>query len=183
MSLDALVDEITARSQAELERLRAAQAAERQRLVSERDQRIAAIRTEQAQLAKAEAARARAQLVAAAKVRARQRVYEARAKRFTQNLADARALLEAYTESDEYPATLKRMVAAAIDALGKQVRIVGRAQDASRLAKAAGKAFDATPRPILGGLIAETVDKRRQLDLSFDELLRRKESRVRELLG
>ena len=47
----------------------------------------------------------------------------------------------------------------------------------------AGKGFDDTPAPILGGLIAVTSDGSRRLNLSFDELLRLREDQVRTLLA
>jgi len=75
------------------------------------------------------------------------------------------------------------MTEVATATLGKQVRISGRAEDAAALAKVAGKAFDPTPQPILGGLVAETTDRSRRLTLSFDELLRLREDEVRELLA
>ena len=75
------------------------------------------------------------------------------------------------------------MVAAATDELGKGVRIRGRSEDAALLQKVAGKAFDPAPVPIVGGLIAATANGDRRLNLSFDELLRMREDRVRELLN
>jgi vacuolar-type H+-ATPase subunit E/Vma4 len=75
------------------------------------------------------------------------------------------------------------MVGVATSTLGKQLKITGRAEDAAVLAKVAGKSFDPAPQPILGGLIAETPDGRRRLNLSFDELLRLNEDRLRELLA
>ena len=125
----------------------------------------------------------RAQRMAAVKLQARKMLYEAREKRLEGAVADTRTLLQEYTRSPQYPAVLRRMVAAATDALGKQVRIQGRGEDASLLAKVAGKSFDPSPQPIVGGLIAETPDGSRRLNLSFDELLRLREDRVRELLA
>jgi vacuolar-type H+-ATPase subunit E/Vma4 len=75
------------------------------------------------------------------------------------------------------------MVAVATDSLGKQVRVSGRSEDAALLAKVGGNGFDPTPQAILGGLIAETPDGSRRLNLSFDELLRLREDRVREILA
>ncbi|MGP8076580.1 MAG: hypothetical protein ACLP8Y_07620 [Thermoplasmata archaeon] len=69
------------------------------------------------------------------------------------------------------------------DSLGKQLRISGRAEDAALLQKVAGKSFDPTPQSIVGGLVAETPDGSRRLNLSFDELLRLREDRVREILA
>ena len=75
------------------------------------------------------------------------------------------------------------LMTVATDSLGKQLKISGRAEDAALLAKVAGKCFDPAPLPIVGGLIAETPDGSRRLKLSFDELLRLREDRVREILA
>lgn len=110
-------------------------------------------------------------------------LYEAREKRLEEGLRETRALLSEYTASPPYPAVLKRMVEVATASLGRQIRISGRSEDAAVLSKAAGKAFDPTPQSIVGGLIAETTDKSRRLNLSFDELLRLREDEVREILA
>ncbi|MGC2204790.1 MAG: V-type ATP synthase subunit E family protein, partial [Thermoplasmata archaeon] len=149
----------------------------------DRDRRIGEVRTESARATEIEVARERAQRIAAAKLRARKLLYEAREQRLEGALRDTRTLLSDYTGSSDYAAVLKRMVSVATDALGKQVRISGRADDAAKLGRAAGKLFDPTERTILGGLIAETSDGSRRLNLSFDELLRLREDKVRELLA
>jgi len=183
MSLESLVEEIRQHAEAELRATIEQQKAEGIRIVADRDRRIAELRAAAQRATEAEAARERAQRIAAAKLQARKLLYEAREQRLEQGLRETRQLLADYTASPGYPAVLKRMVEVATATLGRQLRISGRAEDAALLAKAAGKAFDAAPQPILGGLIAETTDKSRRLNLSFDELLRLREDEVRELLA
>lgn len=183
MSLEALVLEIRARTEAELRKIEEERSGELARIASERDRRIAATRTEQERQGVLEAGRVRAQVLAAAAVNARKTVYEARERRMQAGLLAGRTVLRDYVDSDEYSEVLRRMALEVTERLGKQVRISGRAEDAARLSKVAGKAFDPTPRPILGGLVAETSDGSRRLDLSFDELLRLREPRVRELFA
>jgi vacuolar-type H+-ATPase subunit E/Vma4 len=183
MSLESLVTEIRTRGQAELGTIEAARVAEAGRVAANRDAEIAALRLESTRGAESEAARERAQRIAAAKLKARKLLYEAREARLEEAIQETRKLLQAYADSDEYPATLKRMLDVATNRLGKQIRVMGRSVDASRLTKLAGKSVDATPLPILGGLVAETPDGSRRLNLSFDELLRLHEDRVRELLS
>ncbi|HTT14540.1 MAG TPA: V-type ATP synthase subunit E family protein [Thermoplasmata archaeon] len=183
MSLESLVDEIRRRGEAELAEIEAATAAETAKIAAERDRRVREVRAAAARATELEVARETAQRLAAAKLEARKLLYEARETRMRSALGETRTLLADFTRSSAYPAVLKRMVAAATDALGKQVRISGRAEDASVLQKAAGKAYDPTPRAIVGGLVAETPDGSRRLNLSFDELLRLREDRVRELLA
>ncbi len=183
MSLEALVDEIRSHADAEVARIERERSREEAEILADRDRRIAALRTEKSAAARAEAARVRTQRVAAAKFTARKQLYEARERWLERALASARDLESDYVGSDRYAGTLRRMVSAATEALGKQVRISGRAEDASLLAKIAGKSFDPSPRSIRGGLLAETPDGRRRLNLSLEELLRLREDRVRELLS
>jgi vacuolar-type H+-ATPase subunit E/Vma4 len=183
MSLESLVDEIRRRGEADLAEVLARREAESAKILADTDRRLGAVRSESARATDAEVAHERTQRLAAAKLQSRKLLYEAREKRLVNAIVETRDLLEGYTRSAQYPAVLKRMVATAGDSLGKPVRISGRAEDAALLAKVAGKSFDPTPRPILGGLIAETPDGSRRLNLSFDELLRLREDRVRELLA
>ncbi|HTW40673.1 MAG TPA: V-type ATP synthase subunit E family protein [Thermoplasmata archaeon] len=183
MSLEALVEEIRRRGEAELQATLASQQAEAERITKERDQKVAEIRATSARLTDLEVAREKAQRLAAAKLQARKMLYEARERRLEEGLQETRDLLSGFVASAAYPAVLKRMAEAATAALGKQVRLSGRAEDAAALSKVAGKSFDPTARPILGGLIAETPDGSRRLNLSFDELLRLREDQVRELLA
>jgi vacuolar-type H+-ATPase subunit E/Vma4 len=183
MSLESLVEEIRRRAEAELAATVDQQKKDEARIVAERDARIAEIRASSQRATESEVARERAQRIAAAKLQSRKMLYEARERRLEEGLRETRSLLAEFTRSPEYPPVLKRMVEVATDALGRQVRISGRAEDASLLSKAAGRAFDPTPVAIVGGLVAETTDKSRRLNLSFDELLRLREDQVRELLA
>jgi len=183
MSLETLVEEIRRHGEAEEAALLARVKDESTRLLGDRDRRIVDLRAQAEQATATEVARERAQRVAAAKLKARKLLYEAREARLSAAIAETRDLLLQFTKSGAYPSVLKRMVQTATDALGPKVRISGRAEDATVLQRAAGKAFDPTPRAIVGGLVAETPDGNRRLNLSFDELLRLREDRVRELLA
>jgi vacuolar-type H+-ATPase subunit E/Vma4 len=183
MSLESLIEEIRARAEVELKATQDARQAAATKIAADRDRAIAEIAATSARTTEAEVARERAQRIAAAKLKARKMLYEARERRLEGALRDTRALLAEYTDRPEYPAVLKRMVQVANDELGRTIRVSGRAEDAARLRTAAGKSFDPTPQPILGGVIAETADGSRRLNLSFDELLRLREDKVREILA
>ncbi|HYK94047.1 MAG TPA: V-type ATP synthase subunit E family protein [Thermoplasmata archaeon] len=183
MSLERLVEEIRQRAEAEISAERERRDTEAARLKADGSRRVESIRTEAKRQAELEIARERAQRLARAKLEARKRVFEARERRMTQLLADSRGLLSEYTESGEYPAVLKRLYAFAVSALGKQIRVRGRSEDAAVLKSLAKSGFDSDPLPILGGFVAETTDGARRLNLSFDELLRLREDQVRDLLA
>lgn len=183
MTLESLVEEIRRRGQAELDAIERARSAEEARIAEERARTVSEVRAHAARASELESARERAQRLAAAHLKARKLLYEAREARLARAVESTRSLLADFTDSSDYPAVLKRMVATATDTLGKTVRVSGRAEDAAVLGKVAGRLYDPTPRSILGGLVAETPDGARRLNLSFDELLRLREDRVRELLA
>lgn len=183
MSLERLVEEIRQRAERELSEEEARARSEEATISSHKDRRVQEVQSEGKRLAETEAARERAQRLAAAKLQARKMVYEARERRTSTQLDGVRTALTEFTESDDYPSVLKRMFAFATDRLGKQLRVSGRSEDAALLRQVAGKCFDDTPAPILGGLIAEASDGSRRLNLSFDELLRLREDEVRALLA
>jgi vacuolar-type H+-ATPase subunit E/Vma4 len=183
MPLERLVEEIRSRAQQDLEREQTRIEAEKSKILAERDRRIAELEDEGGRLAAQESQREHAQRVAAAKLQARKMTYEAQERQLTGSLQLVRRLLSDFTRSPEYPQVLKRMCAVATEQLGKQAKVSGRAEDAAVLKSIAGKNFNDAPAPILGGLVAETTDGSRRLNLTFDELLRLREDRVRELLA
>jgi vacuolar-type H+-ATPase subunit E/Vma4 len=183
MSLESLIDEIRARAEAELKATDEAQRAATAKIAADRDRAIQEITDSNARATETEVARERAQRIAAAKLKSRKMLYEARERRLEAALKETRDLLARYTDRPEYPGVLRRMVQVATDELGRSLKVSGRAEDAARLQKVAGKSFDPTPQPILGGLIAESTDGSRRLNLSFDELLRLREDKVREILA
>lgn len=183
MSLDRLVEEIRLRAEEELRRESDRQKAEEAQIAADRDQRVAAAKDVAQKRSTLEIARERAQKLASAKLQARKLVYEAKERQMNDSLALTRGLLSEYTRSDEYPKVVKRMVGYASDRLGKSPKITGRSEDAALLKKVAGASFDPAPQSILGGIVAESSDGSRRLNLSFDELLRLREDRVRDLLA
>jgi vacuolar-type H+-ATPase subunit E/Vma4 len=183
MSLDSLIEEIRARAEAELKAADEARRAAVAKIEADRDRQIREISETGERATETEVVRERAQRIAAAKLQSRKMLYEARERRLEGALRETRELLSEYTGRPEYAGVLKRMVQVAADELGRPLKVSGRAEDSARLQKAAGKAFDPTPRAILGGLIAESADGSRRLNLAFDELLRLREDKVREILA
>jgi len=183
VSLERLVEEIHRRAEEELNAERSRVEEEERSIAADRDARIAQLNEAARKAGEAEAARLRVQKVATARLAARKLAYEAKERRMNDALRQSRALLQAYTKEPEYKDVLKRMAATATEELGRSVRISGRSEDAALLKAVAGRSFDDTPQPILGGLVAESSNGERRLNLSFDELLRLREDRLRDLLA
>ncbi len=183
MSLDRLVGEIELRGRRDLEAERGKVEAERQRIEADRNRRIVALRDEFARLATHDATRERTQRIARASLQARKLEYAAREQRMAKLLEQVRGILQEYTSSSDYPALLTALYRYAVRRLGKGIRVCGRVEDAALLKSIAGKGYLAVPTPVLGGLIGETADGARRINLTFDELLRLREDRLRALLG
>jgi vacuolar-type H+-ATPase subunit E/Vma4 len=181
MSLERLVEEVRRRSESELESERARFAEEARQILSKRESDLRALSEEAARLTELETARIRTTETARAKVEGRKLVFESRQRAAERSLEDARRRLGEYTDSEEYPSLLKRLFEYAVDRLGKPVRVSGRAEDAAVLKGIAGKGFSSEPVPTSGGIIAESGDGSRRLDLSFEELMRRREDDLLEL--
>lgn len=182
MSLESLVEEIRAHGESERKAIADRRDAELRSIAADRDGRVARVRAEASRTAETEVGRERAQRIAAAHLTARRLLYEAQEDRLTEGLAQVRQVLVDLTSEAEYAAILRRMIARATERLGKSARVSGRAEDAALLGRLAGRTFDPTARPIAGGVIVETADGRRRLDLSFEELLRQHADAVRALL-
>ena len=184
MSLESLVEEIRRRGEADLAGLTASRDAEATKTVADRDRRIEEVRLEGARATDAEVTRERAQRLAAAKLQARKLLYEAREKRLSSAMGETRKILQDYTLSAQYPAALKRMVTVATDTLGKGIGSRAGARMRPCSPASPGRTTTPTPQPIsVGGLVGETPDGSRRLNLSFDGLLRLREDRVREILA
>ncbi|MGA7922927.1 MAG: V-type ATP synthase subunit E family protein [Thermoplasmata archaeon] len=182
MGLDQLVQEIQARAQEELAKERSRIEGERANIATDLEQRLALVREENERMATSAIARERAQKLASARLQARKLIDEAREREMEDALAEVRNLLEQYTRTKEYGQLLKKMYQSAQEVLGGPIRISGRKEDQSTLESIAGKSLSKTPAPIMGGLIAETPNGDRRLNLSFDELLRLREDKVRSVL-
>jgi len=182
MSLERLIEEVQVRNEAAVQAEARRQQAERDRILAERDRRIETLHGEIARQSEAESARERVQRLASAKLEARKRLFEAQERRTRAEIEQVRGLLGEFTGSPEYPKVLQGMVDLAVRELGRSVKVGGRVEDAPVLRTVAGKSYDPDPRPILGGIVATTPDGHRSLDLSLDELLRLRESQVREIL-
>ncbi len=179
MSLDRLVEEVRRLAAQEVEGERARFEDTTRHLLEDRASALKSIQESAATSTAQEAARIRSSGLARARVESRQLVFEARQRAAERAIADARKRLGEFAGSSEYPALLKELYAHAVGLLGKPLKLSGRSEDVSALRSLAGKGATAPEEiPILGGLVAATPDGRRRLDLSFDELLRRREDEV-----
>ena len=182
MSLERLVAEIESRAQQQIADEQARYEKEKAQILADRARRMEAVRSAILRRAGQDAARERTRRIASARLEAKRLDYEHQEARTRELLDIVKARLGDYANGPEYPKLLKRMYAAAVARLGKDLKIRGRAEDARWLRSVAGAGFDDRPLPVTGGFVAETADGTRRLNLTFDELLRLREDELRPFL-
>lgn len=184
MTLEAILREVQARSEAESAALQAKFASERSALEAQSRAEAERITADADRKSQLEANREKARLAASAKLEAKKLQFEARERRTHAALEEVRARLAAYAKGPEYAGVLQSMVDQGISVLGDQVRLCMRPEDVALLPAKMRTWVDATrPLTALGGLVVERTDGSRALNLTFEELLRMREDRVREILS
>jgi vacuolar-type H+-ATPase subunit E/Vma4 len=184
MTLEALLQETQSRGEAELKELQDRTRAEIEKLRAETAKEVEEIRARSTRKGEAEAARERARELASAELRAKRVLFEAKELRIRGALEDLRARLASYTRTPEYPKLLSSMVDLATATLGPSIRIRVREEDVPRLPARAQALVDRkAPLSVIGGLVAETPDGARAMNMTFEELLRLREDRLREILS
>jgi V/A-type H+/Na+-transporting ATPase subunit E len=184
MTLEALLQEVQARSAAENRALQAKLEAERKAIEDQTRAETERIRAEADRKSQTEAAREKARLLASAKLEAKKVLFEARERRTSAALEEVKKRLAAYAKSSEYPQLLTSMVTTGTSVLGDKVKLLVRPEDVPLLpSKMRGWVDDKRPLTALGGLVVERADGSRSLNYTFEELLRLREDRVREILS
>lgn len=184
MTLDALVKEIETQSSKEVRELEAKLEAERKAIEEQAREESGKIRSEAERRSQVEADRERARLVASAKLQAKRAIFEAREKRTLGGLEEVRKRLAALVKGPEYPGLLQSMVAQGLGVLGNDVKLLARPDDVGLLpAKMRALVDSSRPLNASGGIIVEKADGSRTLNLTFEQLLRQREDRVREILS
>lgn len=184
MTLEALLKEVEARSASETRALEMKLEAERKAVEAQTRAEVERIRSDADRKSQVEAAREKARLLASAKLEAKKVLFEARERRTNAALEEVKKRLAAYAKSAEYPGLLASMVSAGTGVLGDKVRLLMRPEDVALLpAKMRSWVDDKRPIAVMGGLVVERADGSRSLNYTFEELLRLREDRVREILS
>jgi vacuolar-type H+-ATPase subunit E/Vma4 len=119
-------------------------------------------------------------IIEAAKLQAKKVTFEALNLQLDSIFAEIKKQIGNYTKTPEYKNTLKKMALAAQTSLGKNIGIGCREEDNSIL-KDLGVNVTKSIHS-LGGLTAENPDRTKELDLTFEELLRIHEDEIRAMV-
>jgi vacuolar-type H+-ATPase subunit E/Vma4 len=146
----------------------------RKRTLDERNRILEASKAEAASLSQKEQAR----ITGAATLQVKKMGFDATEKMLESNISALKQVLAEFADSKEYSQLLPRLVQYASKRLGGNIGVRCRAADAQAIKKAGAKVLS-TDLPMIGGFKAESEDGNFELDLTFEEMLRTHDEKVR----
>ena len=180
MSIETFVHEIENREKKDIENLDAELAQKKVALQNKRDITIRETQERASREAKTKSEREAARLIEAARLQAKKILFDA----INTNLGSAfdviKQELKNYTKTLQYKKTLEEMVNSAKKKIDQNVVIHCRDEDNSFL-KNMGVIIGSSIQT-LGGIVAENKEGTKELDLTFEELLRTHEDEVKGLI-
>lgn len=179
-NLDTLILEIEKRKENEINHLETALAKAKKEIEQARETKIKEIQDHYLNEAKTKSNREAARIVESAKLKAKKILFEAINANMDTTLKTIKNEMKTFAQKPEYKETLQRMVSYAKNTLGPNIVIHCREGDRSVLGAMnvpLGSSIDAS-----GGIIAEDNEGKKELDLTFEELLRTSEDKVKSFL-
>ncbi len=181
MSIETFIREIETRKRKEIEDLEKDLQENKSRLQFEMNHTLKEIQERFSTEAKVKSEREQARIIEASKLQAKKIVFDAINANMQSAFAVIQKEIENYTSSPQYKKSLETMVSNSKKKLGQNIIVHCREEDKSIL-KELGVTTSKSIKT-LGGIIAENKEGTRELDLTFEELLRTNEDQVKSFLS
>lgn len=181
MSIETFIQEIETRKRKELEGLEKDLQESKSRLQTEMNNTLKEIQERFSTEAKVKSEREQARIIEASKLQAKKIMFDAINANMQSAFAVIHQEIENYAKSPQYKKSLETMVNNAKKKLGQNIIVHCREEDKSIL-KELGVTTSKSIKT-LGGIIAENKEGTRELDLTFEELLRTNEDQVKSFLS
>jgi V/A-type H+-transporting ATPase subunit E len=179
-NLDTLILEIEKRKENEINHLKAELAKAKKEIEQAKETKIKEMQDHYLDEAKTKSNREAARIVESAKLKAKKILFEAINSDMDTTFKTIKNEMKTFAQKPEYKETLLRMVSYAKNTLGPDIVIHCREGDRSVLM--AMNAPIGSLIDTLGGIIAEDSEGKKELDLTFEELLRTNEDKVKSFL-
>jgi V/A-type H+-transporting ATPase subunit E len=179
-SLDTFIREIEKRKENEINLLERTLAEKKAEIKRTKETNVKQLQEHYREESKIKSSKEAAKIVEAAKLKAKKILFEAINANMDSTFGVIRNEMKNYVQTPEYKKLAERMVNFAKNNLGTQIMIHCREDDKpifKDMNIPIGSSIGA-----LGGIIAEDKDGKRELDLTFEELLRTKEEDVKSYL-
>ena len=181
MSIETFIQEIETRKRKEIEGLEKDLQESKSRLQTEMNNTLKEIQERFSTEAKVKSEREQARIIEASKLQAKKIMFDAINANMQSAFTVIQQEIENYTKSPQYKKSLETMVNNAKKKLGQNIIVHCREEDKSIL-KELGVTTSKSIKT-LGGIIAENKEGTRELDLTFEELLRTNEDQVKSFLS
>jgi V/A-type H+-transporting ATPase subunit E len=179
-NLDTLILEIEKRKENEINHLETALAKAKKEIEQTKEAKIRELQDHYLNEAKTKSNREAARIVESAKLKAKKILFEAINANMDTTFKTIKNEMKTFAQKPEYRETLLRMVSHAKNTLGPDIIIHCREGDRFVLGEMnvpIGSSINT-----LGGIIAEDNEGKKELDLTFEELLRTSEDNVKGFL-
>ncbi len=181
MSIETFLLEIENRKKRELESLDKDLAEKKSKLQRELDISLKEIQEKFANEAKVKSEREYARIIEASKLQAKKIIFDALNANMQSAFDVIQKEIENYTKGQQYKKALDTMVNSAKKKLGQNIVVHCREED-KQLLKEMGVTIGKSIKT-LGGIVAENKEGTKELDLTFDELLRTHEDQIKSFLS
>jgi vacuolar-type H+-ATPase subunit E/Vma4 len=181
MSIETFLLEIENRKKREVERLQNNLAEKKSKLHAEMNIIVKEIQEKFANESRIKSEREYARIIEAGKLQAKKIMFDAINANMHSAFNVIKQEIEAYTKSTQYKKALETMVNSAKKKLGQNIIVHCRDEDKSALKDlgiTVGKSIKT-----LGGVVAENKEGTKELDLTFEELLRTNEDKIKSFLS
>jgi vacuolar-type H+-ATPase subunit E/Vma4 len=179
-NLDTLILEIEKRKKNEINHLETALAKAKKEIEQTKETKIKEMQDHYLNEAKTKSNREAARIVESAKLKAKKILFEAINANMDTTFKTIKNEMKTFAQKPEYRETLQRMVIYAKNTLGPDILVHCREGD--RFVLGEMNVPIGSPINTLGGIIAEDMDGKKELDLTFEELLRTCEDKVKGFL-
>lgn len=180
MSIETFLLEIENRKKRDLEKLNKELDEKGTAIQNERDAQIREIKEDFVNEAKLKSEREFARMIEAAKLQAKKILFDAINANMDSAFNVIKEEIKKYTKTSQYKKTLETMVKTSKKKLDKNITVHCREEDRTVL-KEMGVTVGSSIQT-LGGIVAENKDGTKELDLTFEELLRTHEDQVKDFL-
>ena len=181
MSIETFIQEIENRKRKEIENMEKDLQENKSKLQAETNHTIQETQERFSIEAKVKSEREQARIIEASKLQAKKIIFDAINTNMQSAFTIIRQEIENFTKSPQYKKALETMINNSKKKLGQNITVHCREEDKSIL-KELGVATSKTIKT-LGGIIAENKEGTRELDLTFEELLRTNEDQVKSFLS
>ncbi|MDE1873081.1 MAG: hypothetical protein KGH99_06355 [Thaumarchaeota archaeon] len=181
MSIETFLLEIENRKKREIDSLDKDLAEKKSKLQTELDITVKEIQEKFANEAKVKSEREYGRIIEAGKLQAKKIMFDAINANMQSAFDVIKKEVENYTQSPQYKKALETMVNSAKKKLGQNIVVHCRDEDKSVL-KDMGVTVNKTIKT-LGGIVVENKEGTKELDLTFEELLRTNEDQIKSFLS